>query len=178
MMSKRSSHAAVYELCIFPMLAALMFCSDLLLDALPNVHLVGVLTMVYTVVYRARALIPLYLYVALSGVVAGFHVEWLPYVYVWALLWGATMLLPRTMPRGVRAAVYPLVCGLHGLAFGTLCAPMKAVLLGFSFEQTLAWITAGLPFDLVHMVGNLTLGLLILPLSQMLERLRRRYSPK
>ena len=35
------------------------------------------------------------------------------------------MLLPKNMPRKAAAVVYPLVCALHGLAFGTLYAPCR-----------------------------------------------------
>jgi energy-coupling factor transport system substrate-specific component len=38
----------------------------------------------------------------------------------------------------------------------------------------LAWIVAGLPFDLMHGIGNLFAGLLILPLSELLLKLERK----
>lgn len=161
---------------VFAMLATLMFCSKLVMEALPNIHLLGMLTMTATIVFRKKALIPIYLYVLLNGLYAGFSMWWMPYLYIWTILWGITMLLPRRMPKGVASVVYPLVCSLHGFAFGTLYAPAHALMLGFSWEQTLAWIAAGLPFDLLHGFGNLCVGLLILPLSELLKRLMsRRY---
>jgi energy-coupling factor transport system substrate-specific component len=161
---------------VFAMLATLMFCSKLVMEALPNIHLLGMLTMTATIVFRKKALIPIYLYVLLNGLYAGFSMWWMPYLYIWTILWGITMLLPRRMPKGVASVVYPLLCGLHGFAFGTLYAPAHALMLGFSWEQTLAWIAAGLPFDLLHGFGNLCVGLLILPLSELLKRLMsRRY---
>jgi energy-coupling factor transport system substrate-specific component len=161
---------------VFAMLATLMFCSKLVMEALPNIHLLGMLTMTATIVFRKKALIPIYLYVLLNGLYAGFSMWWMPYLYIWTILWGITMLLPRRMPKGVASVVYPLLCGLHGFAFGTLYAPAHALMLGFSWEQTLAWIAAGLPFDLLHGFGNLCVGLLILPLSELLKRLTsRRY---
>ena len=161
---------------VFAMLATLMFCSKLVMEALPNIHLLGMLTMTATIVFRKKALIPIYLYVLLNGLYAGFSMWWMPYLYIWTILWGITMLLPRRMPKGVAGVVYPLLCGLHGFAFGTLYAPAHALMLNFSWEQTLAWIAAGLPFDLLHGFGNLCVGLLILPLSELLKRLMsRRY---
>lgn len=67
---------------------------------------------------------------------------------------GVTMLLPKIIPRKVAAVVYPTVCALHGLAFGTLHAPAQALMFGLSYKQALAWIAAGIPWDLVHMAGN------------------------
>ena len=153
------------------MLGTVMFCSKILMEALPNVHLLGTLTMVYTLVYRKRALIPIYIYVMLNGLYAGFSMWWIPYLYLWTVLWGVTMLLPRRMPKKIACVVYPLVCSLHGFAFGTLYAPAQALMFGLNFEQMLAWIVAGLPFDAVHGIGNLAVGLLILPLTELLSKL-------
>lgn len=150
-----------------------MFCSKLVMEFLPNVHLLGMLTMVYTLVYRGKALVPIYVYVMLNGLYAGFSMWWIPYLYLWAILWGVTMLLPRHMPRRVCAVVYPLVCSLHGLAFGTLYAPAQALMFGMDWDQMIAWILAGLPWDAVHAVGNLLAGLLVLPLTDLLRRLSR-----
>lgn len=168
----RSQH--LREAIVFSMLGAIMFCSKIVMEAFPNIHLLGVLTMVYTVAFRARALIPIYIYVAVNGVYAGFSVWWIPYLYIWTILWALTMLLPRRMPPRVAAVVYCALCAFHGLCFGTLYAPAQALMFGFNFEQTLAWIASGLPFDILHAIGNLFLGMLILPLSNLLCRLMNR----
>jgi energy-coupling factor transport system substrate-specific component len=170
--SKRS--VTVRDMAIFSMLAALMFGSKVIMDALPNIHLLGMFIMVYTLVYRVRALIPIYLFIFMTGLYGGFGLWWLPYLYIWAILWGVTMLLPRRMPRGLAALVYPTVCCLFGLLYGVLYAPAQALIFGLDFNGMLAWIAAGLPFDLMHGIGNLFAGLLILPLSELLLKLERK----
>ena len=129
------------------------------------------LTMVYTLAFRKRALIPIYVYVFLNGLYAGFNLWWVPYLYIWTILWGVTMLLPKRMPHKVGAVVYPVVCALHGLAFGTLYAPAQAILFRLNFQQMLAWIASGFYWDVVHAVGNLAVGLLIVPLTILLKKL-------
>ena len=160
---------------VFPMLGALMFCSKIIMEALPNIHLLGMLVMVYTLAFRAKALIPLYIYVLLNGLYAGFNMWWIPYLYIWTILWGVTMLLPKNMPKKVAYVVYPIICCLHGLAFGALYAPVQALMFGFDFQQTIAWIVAGFPFDLIHGIGNLVTGLLIVPFSELLKRLAKKH---
>ena len=161
----------IWEMVVYAMLAALMLISKLVMEALPNVHLLGVLTVVYTVVFRGRALIPIYLYVFMNGVIAGFSFWWVPYLYIWTLLWGAVMLVPERLPRGVRAVVYPIICSIHGFLFGVLYAPAQALAFGLDFRGMLAWIAAGSVFDIIHGVSNLVLGLLALPLSELIVRL-------
>lgn len=162
------------ELAIFAVLGALMYCSKIIMEWAPNIHLLGMFTMTYTLVYRAKGLIPIYVYVFLNGLFSGFAVWWIPYLYLWAVLWGITMLLPKKMPLKIAAFVYPIVCGLHGLAFGTLYAPAQALLFGYNFKQMLAWIASGFPFDVVHGVSNVCAGVLVLPLSRLLRRLDKK----
>jgi energy-coupling factor transport system substrate-specific component len=150
-----------------------MFISKLLMEALPNIHLLGMLTILYTVVYRKKALIPLYVYIMINGIYAGFAAWWIPYLYVWTVLWGVTMLLPKNMPTKVAAVVYPIVCALHGFAFGILYAPGQAIMYGFNFQQTLAWIASGFSFDIVHGISNFFTGMLIVPLAVLLRRINR-----
>ena len=159
---------------LFAMLGAIMFCSKIVMEVLPNIHLLGMLTMTYTLVFRTKALIPIYLYVMLNGAYAGFSVWWIPYLYIWTILWGITMLLPKRMPRAVKVVVYPAVCALHGLAFGILYAPAQAIMFGMNLQQTVTWIVTGAPFDILHGIGNAVAGLLVLPLSDLLTKLWNR----
>ena len=156
------------------MLGTIMFCSKIIMEILPNIHLLGMLTVTFTVVFRKKALIPIYIYVLLNGVYAGFNTWWIPYLYIWTILWGVTMLLPKEMPRKAQYVVYPAVCCLHGLAFGILYAPAQALLFGMNVKTMVAWIIAGLPWDVLHGVGNLFAGLLIVPLAELLTKLMNR----
>ena len=152
-----------------------MLLSKLVMEALPNIHLLGVLTIAYTLVYRWRALIPIYVYVILNGLLSGFNAWWVPYLYIWTLLLAITMLLPRRMPKWLACIVYPTLCALHGIAFGVLYAPAQAIMFGLNFQETLTWIAAGLPFDIIHSVGNFAVGLLIYPLSEVIRKLENRH---
>lgn len=163
----------IFEMVLFPMLGTLMFTSKILMEMLPNIHLLGMLTITYTLVFRFKALIPIYIYVLLNGLYAGFNLWWVPYLYIWTILWGVTMLLPKKMPRPLAAVIYPFLCGIHGFLFGILYAPAQAIMFGFNLEQMMMWIAAGLPFDLLHGFGNIVSGLLVLPLSTLLKKLMR-----
>lgn len=164
---------SVREIVIFPMLGAVMFASTFVMKALPNIHLLALLIIAYTRVYRVHALIPIYIYVALEGVIQGFSLWWVPYLYIWTVLWAAVMLLPRRMSGPGAAVVYCVLGGLHGALYGTLWAPAQALFFGLSARATLTWIVAGLPFDLIHGVSNLAACTLALPLIALLTRLSR-----
>lgn len=165
------------EIAIFAMLGAVMYASKLLMELAPNIHLLGVFTIAFTVVYRKKALYPIYIYVLLNGIFSGFSSWWIPYLYIWTVLWGVTMLLPKKMPKKmpkkVRPIVYMMVCALHGFAFGLLYAPVQALMFGLSLEGTIAWIIAGLPFDFIHGVSNFFCGIMIVPIISVLRLAER-----
>lgn len=164
-----------FEIVIFAVLGALMYCSKIIMEWAPNIHLLGMFTMTYTLVYRKKALIPIYVYVFLNGLFCGFALWWIPYLYIWTVLWGAAMLLPKNMPAKVSAFVYPGVCALHGLLFGVLYAPAQALLFNLNFKQMLAWIAAGFSFDIIHAIGNFAAGFLILPMVKLMNKLNKRF---
>ena len=162
---------SVKEITLFGMLGALMFASKKVMEVVPNVHLLGVFTIAFTVVYGKKALYPIYIYVLLNGIFEGFSVWWIPYLYIWTILWAVTMLLPKNMPKKVKPVVYMVVNACHGFLFGTLYAPAQAIIFGLDFQAMIAWIVAGLPWDMIHGVSNFFCGLLIIPIVTILKKI-------
>lgn len=160
----------VKEIAVFGMLGAMMYASKIIMEILPNIHLLGVFTIAFTVVYRKKALYPIYIYVFLNGLFAGFATWWVPHLYLWTVLWGAVMLLPKNIPVKAKPFVYMCLCALHGFLYGTLYAPAQALFFGLNFQATIAWVVAGLPWDFVHGVGNFFCGALICPIILILNR--------
>ena len=128
----------IKETAVFALLGALMYATKIIMEILPNVHLLGVFIVAITAVYRKKALYPIYIYVFINGLFSGFAMWWIPYLYIWTVLWGAVMLLPKNIPERARPIVYMTVCALHGFLFGTLYAPAQALLFGLDFKGMIA----------------------------------------
>ena len=173
-MAKIKSHRAIVDLVLFAFLGGLLFASKIAFEALPNIHPVTMFIMVYTVVFGWRAMIPVSVFTAISGVYYGFSIWWLPQIYIWFAYAALTMLIPKKISGKAAMFVYPVVCGLFGLIYGTLYAPGQALLFGYTLKQTFAWIMAGLPFDALHAAGNLGFGLLVLPISAVVKKLYKK----
>lgn len=161
---------SIKEIAVFGMLGGVMYASKVLMDVLPNIHLLGMFIISLTVVYRKKALYPLYVFVFITGLFNGFNMWWIPYLYIWLPLWGATMLLPKKMPVKYAIPTYCIISGLHGLLYGTLYAPFQAIAFGLGFKGMIAWIVAGLPFDAIHGISNLVIGLLVVPMVNILKK--------
>lgn len=159
----------IKEMTVFSMLGAIMYASKVIMEVAPNVHLLGAFIVVFTVVYRKKALYPIYVFVLLTGLFNGFNAWWLPYLYIWAVLWAVVMLLPRKLPKMWQPIIYMSVSAMHGFLYGVLYAPVQALVYGLNFEGTLAWIATGLPWDMIHGVSNFFCGILIVPIISVLR---------
>lgn len=166
---KSNMKLTVREMAVFGMLGALIFASKMVMEIFPNVHLIGVFTIALTVIYRKKALYPIYIFVLITGLFSGFATWWIPYIYVWTVLWAAAMLLPQNMPEKIRPVIYMLLCSAHGFLYGTIYAPSQAILFGLDFKETIAWIIAGLPWDCIHGISNFFCGILIVPIIKIIQ---------
>ena len=159
----------IKEMTVFSMLGAIMYASKVIMEVAPNVHLLGAFIVAFTVVYRKKALYPIYVFVLLTGLFNGFNAWWLPYLYIWAVLWAVVMLLPRKLPKMWQPIIYMSVSAMHGFLYGVLYAPVQALVYGLNLEGTLAWIATGLPWDMIHGVSNFFCGILIVPIISVLR---------
>lgn len=161
------------DIAIFAMLGALMFTSKKLMETIPEVHLLGMFIVSVTAVYRVYALIPIYVYVFLDGLFGGFATWWVPYLYIWAVLWAFTMLIPKKAPDKVKKVLYIAVCSLHGFAFGLFYAPFEALLHNRTIEGLISWWVIGFfSADIRHGISNLICGFLIMPMINILKKVR------
>ena len=171
---KDKARLSTREMVLFSALTALLFLLDIVLEVAMNVELVSMLVATYTLVFRKKALIILYLYVALYLLLFGFGVYNLAYLYIWLVIWGVFMLLPKKGNRVFLMVLYAFASALYGFAFGALYIPAWAVAFDLDAKGILAWWIAGVPADAIHAVGNFAFGFLILPLSELLISLKKR----
>lgn len=157
------------EITVFAMLGAIMYVSKIIMDLAPNIHLLGMFIVAYTIVYRAKALYPIYVFVFITGLFGGFATWWIPYLYIWTILWAAVMLLPKNIPPKIRPLVYMIVSACHGFLYGIMYAPTQAIVFGYNLEKTVAWIMTGLPWDITHGISNFVCGMMILPVVRILR---------
>ena len=67
-------------------MAALIFGSKVALASLPNINVNAVLIILTAVFFGWRSLYTVYVYVLLEGLVFGFSIWWIGYLYIWAIL--------------------------------------------------------------------------------------------
>lgn len=145
-----AKRVAVFGLC-----TALIFALQVALSVLPNVELVSLLVIVYARIFRFRAFYIIYLFVVLEGILYGFHLWWISYLYVWTLLALITILFHRVKS----SVLWAILSGTFGLCFGALCA-IPYLFIGGPMAAVAYWIN-GIPFDIIHAVSNFILCLVL-----------------
>lgn len=157
---------SVRELALLALLSAMMVASQVALAVLPNVHLVGVLVVVTTLLFGWKALYAVFSFAFLEMLIYGAGMWVINYFYVWPVM--VLCALP------FRDAASPLFWGIflavNGFTFGAQCAIPYFITGGWA--AGFAYWVAGIPFDLIHGGSNLVLGaLLVMPLYKLCKKL-------
>ena len=150
------------------LLAALMAVLQTAMSFLPNIEPVSLLVMVYALAFGRDVFYIIFTFVLLEGLIFGFQLWWVSYLYIWPLWAAAVLLLGRGRDRP--PLMWAAASGAFGLSFGALCA--LPYLAGGPWAAFSYW-AAGIPFDLLHCGGNFVLTLLLMrPLCRALEAAR------
>lgn len=175
---------------ILAFLTAILFISQIALSFLPNIEIVSLLIILYTQFFKKKVFLIIYLFALLEGLLYGFGIWWIMYLYVWSILAFIVLFLCTIRRNACANASLPvfgslpvqnktpifwaIISGFYGLFFGILCAIPYFVsggwAAGFGY-----WIS-GIPFDIIHCIGNLTVTLVLYrPLFYILQKLNLNY---
>lgn len=150
------------------LMAAIMTALQAAMSPLPNIEPVSLLILVYALVFGRDVFYVIYTFVLLSGLLYGFNLWWVTYLYIWSLWALAVLLIGGGKERP--PLLWAVASGTFGLSFGALDA--LPYLVGGPMAAFSRW-AAGIPFDLLHCAGNFVLTLVLeRPLRRLLTKLR------
>jgi len=163
---KQKLRLTTFEIVLFGVLGALTFAAKFVMSSLPNIEPVSLMVMLFAATFGWKALYPTYLYVAMEILFYGINLWNIYYLYVWAVLLIAALLLRKMQePLG-----WAILSGTFGLLFGALCGITDIFIGGFSYAAA-KWVS-GIWFDLMHCAGNFVIAaLLFAPLRNLLKKL-------
>lgn len=149
------------DVALVGLLAAVITAAKQALSFLPNIEIVTLLFIVFTVTFGAkRALMVSVIFTTLQIAIYGFATWLLVYYFIWPMLIIVSALMKRKLKTEYGFAV---LAGLYGLTFGLICAVFESFFYGAAYG--IAYWVRGIPFDLIHGVSNfITVLLLYRPL--------------
>ena len=153
------------------LLGAILYVSKVALEAFPNVELISVLIIVYTLVFGRETFLTITVFNLFELIQWGFGSWWVSYLYVWPLLCLIVLLLKCLVKE--EFLVWSVVAGCFGLVFGGLFA---LAYLPIDPSYALAYWISGLPWDVWHGVWNFVLTIVLgKPLYKVLRMLKNRF---
>ena len=163
-------HFEIRKLVYTALLTAIIEAAKWALNAIANVELVSLLTMIFTIYFGWQiTLCSLLLFALIECLWWGVSIWTVTYFYVWPLLILVTWLFRDKMDRYTAA----LISGFFGLSFGALCSLTTLVMSGP--EAAFAWWIAGIPYDVVHGISNCIIAFILYePLIRALKRMNIR----
>lgn len=159
---------SIYKLTRIALLSAILYVSKVALEFLPNVELVSLLIILYTLVFEKETFLTVTVFNLFELIQWGFGTWWISYLYVWPLLCLITLLLKKLIKE--EFLVWAIVSGAFGLIFGSLFA---VVYIPISLSYALTYWISGLPWDVWHGVCNFILMMALgKPLYLLLIRMK------
>lgn len=156
------------------LMVALIEVCKLTLAFLPNIELTTFWIIMFTLYFGRKIYFVIPVFIFIEGLIYGFGLWWIMYLFVWPLL----AFLTRLLQKHSSVLTWSILAGCFGLAFGLLCAVPYFFLattgtLAIRFQVTFAWWIAGIPWDIVHGISNFILmSQLYRPLKNVIERIK------
>ncbi len=166
MNNKSRTRMNVRDMVICGIFAAVLFVAQIALAVLPNIEIVSLLVIVYTLVFERKTIPIIYAFALLEGLVYGFGIWWIMYLYVWTILYA----IVRCFRNNENALFWAVIGGFYGLGYGVLCSIPYFLTGGTGVG--IAWWIRGIPYDIIHGVGNfIVIFLLFKPIYISLKKM-------
>lgn len=167
-LAKKTLRTGAKELAILAAGAALMVGVQVAMAALPNIEAVSLVIILLTLAFSYRALYSVAVFVLVEGLIYGFGLWFISYLYLWPILVLLTIAFRRLL--GESALAWAVFSGAYGLLFGALYAIVYLFIGGPSLFLS-GWLS-GIPFDAAHCIGNFVICLaLFSPLRKAMQRI-------
>ena len=179
MSQKIKAKSPAHEVAVVGLMVALIEAFKALIGIIPNVEMTSFLVIMFTIFYGRPVLFAIPVFILIEGVIYPFGLWLVMYLYAWPLL-ALTAWLFRKQDS---AWIWSVISGVFGLMFGFLCA-IPYFFIGLVEGGATAglvnmfsyWI-AGIPFDIIHGIGNFVIMLVLYrPVKEILRITRRFYA--
>ncbi len=156
-------HITAYDVAMIGMMTALMVASKEALSFLANIELVSFWVIMFTVYFGWRIWFVILAFILIECSIYSLGIWNLMYFLVWPVLAAVAWIF-----RKVDSAwLWSIISGAFGLSYGFLCTIVYGVLailnsgVQVGLTSAFAWWAAGIPYDIVHCIGNFTIMLVL-----------------
>ena len=157
---------SIRDIALLGMLVATLEVGKIALNAVPNVEIVTLLIILYTLQFGRKTIYAVIVFVLLECAMWGIGLWTIMYMYIWPLLAVVVCFL-----RKIDSVwFWSIFAGIYGMLFGAFSSIVYLVMGGF--KTAFAWWIAGIPWDLIHGLSNLVIMLVLYkPISNVMKRI-------
>lgn len=156
----------IKDIVMVGMMVAMLEAAKAALMLVPNVELVSLLIILFTLFFGKKIFYALPAFILIEGLLFGFGIWWIMYLYAWPLL----AIVTWYFRKEESVWVFAVISGVFGLMFGALCSIPYFFIGGWNMGFT--WWIAGIPYDLIHGVSNFILCMVLLrPLRRVMSKI-------
>lgn len=169
-----SSRLPVKDIALIGLMVALIEVCKLTMASLPNIELTTFWVILFTLYFGKKIYFVIPVFILIEGLIFGFGLWWLMYLYAWPLLAFVT----QKLKKDSSVLTWSMLAGIFGLSFGLLCAvPYFFIATTGTFlvrlQITFAWWVAGIPWDIIHGVSNfIIMSQLYRPLKNIMDKFK------
>lgn len=153
--STASSMRRIKDIALCAMMLAMLETVKRALDFVPNVELITLLFILFTLHFGLKTLPVAVAFTFLETAFWGVHNWVIMYLYMWPSL----ILIVYLTRKHAGHLFYCILSALYGLFFGALCSIPYLVAGGPA--AAFSWWIAGIPYDIIHCISNFLLCLLL-----------------
>lgn len=149
------------DIAMIGMMTAVIVASKEALSFLPNIELVSFWMIMFTLYFGWRVWFVVPIFIILECAIYSFGIWNLMYLLAWPVL----VLIAWLLRRVDSAWLWAIISGAFGLSYGFLCTLVYAFFMirssgvAVGLSTAAAWWVAGIPYDIVHCIGNFALML-------------------
>ncbi|MBQ7954906.1 MAG: hypothetical protein IJ282_04095 [Lachnospiraceae bacterium] len=163
------------DIALIGMMIAVIEVCKRALDFLPNVELVTFWVIMFTLFLGKKAVYGVIGFVLIEGLVFGFHVWWIMYLYIWPALVVITLIFRKNES----ALFWAIISGLFGFLFGAAGSIPYIFIgtmdggLGNGFYTAFSWWITGIPWDFIHGIANFVIMLVLyMPIRKVMKMMQ------
>ena len=169
----KQTKTTAFDIALVALMVAVIEVFKFAMMGLPNIELTSFWLVLFSKNFGKKVYFVVPVFVLLEGIIFGFNLWWISYLYVWPIL----VFVTRVLKKNDSAIIWASVSAVFGLCFGAACA-IPYLFTGADLQSGLSlafnWWIAGIPWDIAHCIGNFVLMMLLYkPLSEVMLRLQK-----
>lgn len=165
----------IKDIALIGMMVAVIEVCKVALSFLPNIELTSFWLIMFTLFFGWKIVFVVPVFILIEGAMYGVGLWWIMYLYAWPLL----VLIAFLFRKQESMWFFCFLSSIFGFSFGFLCsfpyffigAVGNGVMAGI--RSAFLWWIAGIPWDIVHGVGNFVLMLILYkPITMAMKRMK------